>query len=336
MTTRIDNNQLQNFSHAVNKIPRAWNLLDSLGLAETVPVNTETVSVDVVQEKTDTFGDARRGGPRGFVEAETVITKPLSIPFFPLDSAIRPTDLQNLRQWGTEDAPQTVDMALTRIMERLRRYQGALREKALVEALMGNAYAPNGTVAAQNYYTIFEETQTQVAFDLTNTAVNPAGKAEEAWGAIIDNAQDGQSNYDVIAICGSGFFQKLIEHPDVVNAYTYYQSTQEPLRQRLGGGSIYREFVWQNVRYIEYRGSFGGTALLPVEEAWFFPLGIEDMFKVYHAPADTIDAVNTMGQELYMFVRRTDRKVDVESETSLLCVNSRPSLVVRATSAASF
>lgn len=338
MPTRQDNNLLQDFTVAINKIPRAWNLLDSMNIAETVGVTSETVNVDVVTEKTNTFGDARRGGQRNFVEAESVITKPLSIPFFPLDGVVRPTDLQNLRMWGTEDQPQTVNDAVERVMMRLRRYQGAIREKALVEAVKGSAYAPNGTVAAQDYYTIFGETKTQVAFDLTNAAVDVKAKIEEAWGTVIDNADDGASSYEVVALCGTGFFNKLIDNAGAKDAYTYYSSTQEPLRNRQGGGSIYREFVFMNVKFIEYRGAFNGSALLPTEEAFFFPTGIEDMFKVYHAPADHLDFVNQEGEELYMFLNRASngRKIDVESETALLAVNHRPNLVIQATSAASF
>lgn len=333
MSTRINDELMQDFTVAINKIPRGWNLLDEMGLSTTVGISTETASVDVVQERTDTFGDTRRGGERNKVGNESVITKPLAVPFFTLDGVLRPTDIQNLRRWGTENDLQSTDEAVEKIMTRIRRYQGALREKALAEAVQGRAYVPNGTTEAYNYYTVFNQTQTSIDFELGTAGTNVLEKAEQAWGAIIDNAQDGANSYEVICLASPDWFSKFIKHPSVENAYLYYQSTQEPLRNRQGGGSIYREFVHGNVKYIEYRGAFNGTALIPAGEAYFLPMGIEDMFTTYHAPADHLDYVNTEGQETYMFVNRSQngRKIEVESETAMLVANQRPELVIKAT-----
>lgn len=340
MSARIDNNLMQDFTVAINKVPRAWNLLDSMGIATTNGVSTETASVDVINERTNTFGDTRRGGERNSVKAENVITKNLTIPFFALDGAVRPSDLQNLRKFGTENDLQDVNSAVSAIFERIRRYQTALREKALVEAVKGSSYSPNGTTEVYDYYSTFEVTgkKLEVAFDLANATSNPISKSEEAFGHIIDNAEDGASSYEVMALCSPEFFSKLLENDILEQAYTYYASTQEPLRNRQGGGSIYREFVHGGIRYIEYRGAFNGTKLIPTDEAYFMPVGIQDMFQINHAPADHMDYVNTAGQEVYMwtYADPRGRKIDVESETALLAVNHRPELVVRATSAASF
>lgn len=335
MTTRIDSNFMQDFTVAINKVPRGWNLLDELNLATTDGISTTTANVDVVTEKTGVFGDSRRGGPRNFVGSESVITKPLATTFFTLDGVVRPTDLQNLRKWGTENELQDGDTAVRNIMERLRRYHGALREKALMEAIKGANYAPNGTTEAYNYYTVFGQTQKTIAFDLAGSS-DPIAKAEEAWGHIIDNADDGASSYEVIAICGTGFFAGLLANDVFQAAFTYQQDRPNPLRDRVGGGSIYREFTYGNVRYIEYRGAFGGTKLVADDKAYFLPLGIMDHFAFYHSPADHLDYMNTTGQETYMWIHRDPkgRKIDVESETSFICVNHRPELVVLADSGA--
>lgn len=338
MSARIDNSQMMDFTAAINKVPRAWNLLEQLAIADTVGVATETASVDVVTEKTGTIGDSRRGGQRNNVGAESVISKNLTIPFFSLDGAVRPTDIQNLRKWGTENELETVDGAVMRTMERIRRYQTSLREKATMTAVQGASYSPNGTTEVYDYYNVFGVTgkKLEVAFDLANATTDPAAKAEQAFGHIIDNADDGANSYEVVALCGTGFFSKLLSNDTFKQAYLYFQSQVNPLRERAGGNSIFREFVYGNVKYIEYRGAFNGAALIPTEEAFFMPVGISDMFQVVHAPADHLDYVNTVGQETYMWINREPRKVTVESETAMLAINTRPELVVRATSAASF
>lgn len=324
---------IQDFTAEVNKIPRPWSLVDSMNMFTEMPVTSTTVTIDVITEKTDTYGDVRRGADRTKVGPETTKAVSLQAPFFALDAAITPVDVQNLRQAGTTNDPATIANLRLRIMERIRRYHGALKEKCLVEALLGSTYAPNGTIAAQNYYTIFGESQTTVDFVFSSGTEDVLGKAESAWGAVIDNAQDGAGSYEVVALCSPGWFQDFISHPKVAGAYEDYLARVNPNRERPNGGSIYRQFEHGNVLYIEYRGAFNGVNLIPTDEAYFFPRGIADQFDTYFAPGDLLDAANQPGQELYMIEVRDPRgrRLDIESDSSMLMVNKRPSLTIRAT-----
>lgn len=324
-TTRKSEFIIQDFTFEINKIPRPWSLVDSMDMFTVNNVVTDTVTVDVTQEKTDVIGDVRRGSDRTKVGPETTIAKPLSVPFFTLDGAVTPVDIQNLRRAGTADDPETLSNAQMKIMERIRRYHGALKEKALVEAILGSTYAPNGTIGTQNYFTTFGTSQVTVDFAFSVGTTDVLGKAEEAWGSIIDNAQDGGTSYEIVALCSPGWFADFISHPKVAGAYEQYAANPNPNRVRVGGQSIYRQFEHGNVLYIEYRGAFNGTALIPADEAYFMPVGIMDMFNLYYAPSDTLAAVNQPGQELYMQTVESinGRRIDIESETALLAVNSR-------------
>lgn len=324
---------IEDFTQEINKIPRPWSLVDSMDLFTVNNVSTDTITVDVVQEKTDTFGDQRRGSDRTKVGPETVIAKPLVIPFFPLDGAVTPSDLQNLRKAGTANDAETLSSAQLKIMERIRRYHGALKEKALVEAILGTTYAPNGTIGAQSYFSVFETSQVTVDFAFSSGATDVLAVAESAWGSIIDNAQDGGQAYEIVALCSPGWFASFIAHPKVAGAYEAYASNPNPNRVRVGGKSIFRQFEHGNVLYIEYRGAFNGVPLIPANEAYFIPMGIADMFNIYYGPSDTLAAVNQPGVELYMQTVESPngRRLDVESETALLAVNSRPELVIKAT-----
>lgn len=331
--TRKSDFVIQDFTQEINKLPRVWSLVDSMNMFTTHNVTSENITVDVTTEKTDVIGDVRRGSDRTKVGPETTVVKALTVPFFTLDGAVTPTDLQNLRKVGTANDAATVADARIRIMERIRRYHGALREKVLVEALLGNAFIPNGTVAAQNYFTIFNESQVTLDFVFSSATTDILGKAEEAWASIIDNADDGSGTYEIVALCSPGWFSSFISHPKVAGAYEDYTSRANPNRVRPGSTSIFRQFEHGNVLYIEYRGAFAGTFLIPADEAYFFPKGIESMFDLYFAPGDLLDAVNTPGQELYM-IEVTDprgRRLDIESDSAILAVNNRPGLVIKAT-----
>lgn len=339
---RQNDNEMMDFTTYINKVPRSWNLLDSMNIAETVGTETETASIDVETEKTGTFGDTRRGGKRNFVGSEESITKHLTIPFFTLDGVVKPTDIQNLRKIGTANTLKGTNETVVKIMARIRAYHGNLREKALMEAVKGKSYSPNGTTEQYDYFNTFEVAgkRLEKAMDLANNATDVIDKQEEIFGHIIDNADDNANGYSLVCLASPQYFSALLANEHLQNSYLQYTTLgrQEPLRDRMGGGSPYREFTHGSVHYIEYRASFNGEKLIPDNEAFYMPVGIDDMFKVHHAPAYHLDYNNTVGKETYMWVHRDPkgRRIDIESETAMLAVNARPELVVRATSLAAF
>jgi len=128
-------------------------------------------------------------------------------------------------------------------------------------------------------------------------------KVEAAIAAIQDNA--GMiSMTGIVALCSPVFFAKLISHAKVTNAYQYYTSTQEPLRNRLAAGgsatAMHREFFFAGVRFIEMRDTYAGSLLIPSGDAVFIPTGT-DVFRTYFAPAERFGLVNTLGEQVYMF-----------------------------------
>ena len=326
---------VQDLTAAVNKMPPVWTLVSSLNLFSKEFGETEFVTVDVIQEKVGLISDKRRGGPRNYTNSEEAIVKRLEIPFFPLDGGIRPSDLQNLRKYGTANDTVKLNEVRERVMRRVRMNHAATSEKAMVQAVKGLAYAPSGTTEQYNYYTVFGQTQSTVYFDLAGTG-DPIAKAEEARLGITENAQDGGSSYEIVALCSKGFFSKLLQNADFKEAFTYFNSNPNPLRERVGGNSVYREFVFGNVRYIEYAfKDANGADFIETDIAYMLPVGIEGMFRQHFAPADTVDDANTTAREIYMWEKRDRRKVEIESESSFLCVNYRPELVVKCSAAAS-
>ena len=161
-------------------------------------------------------------------------------------------------------------------------------------------------------------------------SIDPSVQIEaEARAYIIDNAGDNGDNYDVIVLCSRKWFSAFIAHPLIVNAYQFYGSSQEPLRRRMGQGAENannRMFEHKNVIYIEDISGY-----IPADEAYILPRGIDNMFQIHYAPADTVNDANTVAEELYLWYKSSayNREEKVESETSFLTVSTRPELVVR-------
>jgi hypothetical protein len=129
-----------------------------------------------------------------------------------------------------------------------------------------------------------------------------------------------------------GFFDKLIGHSKVEDAYKYFSSTgAQPLRE-----DTRRRFPFSGIVFEEYNAtvtlSTGSTeTLVPANEGIAFPLGTTDTFVTYGAPANLIETVNTMGLPIYarQLARMDGSAIDVKTEASPLPVNKRPRLSVR-------
>lgn len=328
--------EVQDWTEEVNVIPNQWGTIQELGIFKTEAVTQHTV---VFEEITKTGalvldrvrGDRAQNGKRDGRKLHSFL-----VPHFPVDDYISPQDLQGQRAYGKHSEEEQLALVRTRVMERLRMNHAWTLEAARAQALtLGTVYAPNGTVT-QDWYTEFGITKKTIDFVLGTSTTDVLAKIEEGIAHIQDNAF-GENISDIIVLCSPEWFAKLISHASVKTAYQYYSSTQEPLRQRLGGSQTRRrEFIHGGCRFIELRDSLGGTIgagtgtrIIPSGKAFMVPTGT-NAFKTYFSPAHKMWAVNTLGEELYMFETADPKgtQIDIESETNFVNALLRPALVV--------
>ncbi|WNT48110.1 major head protein [Salmonella phage SPLA5a] len=329
---RSNDFQIVDLGATLEIVPRQYRLITNMDLFTAYHGVSTVAQIERVDEVVTDFPARRRQGERNYVGTEKAQLKNFNIPFFPLDRQITPADVQNFRKYFTTDAPKTVEDVVARVVRRIRISHEQLKEKAMLQAIMGKSWAPQDPTAQYNYFTEWGVTQHTANIDFTNVAIDPTDVLEaEARAYIIDNAGDNGNNYGIVVLASRKWFSALIAHPLVMNAYQYYSSTQEPLRNRLGQGNPNannRMFVHKNVTYIEDISNY-----IPDGEAYILPQGIDDMFQIHYAPADDVREANTPAQELYLWYKSSAylREEKVESETSFLTVNTRPELVVRST-----
>lgn len=317
-------------------VPNQWGLINSLGIFENEPVAENTIQLEKITKDQATIVDKVRGERNTQSKDYVREVRAFVIPHFPFDDYITPKDIQGKRAYGSEGV-ETLDAVRARKLERIRKSHAQTLEVARAQLItVGTAYAPTGTVSA-NYYTEFGITRTVIDFLFGATTSDVRGFIEQGIADIQDKAFSGDIAGGFVALCSPVFFTKLINHATTVTAYQYYTSTQEPLRQRLDATGLdgrFREFYHAGVRFIEYRGSFGGTALIPSGDAYLFPTNIGDSFKTFFAPAEKFDLVNTLGEEAYAFEYADPKgeKIEIQSESNFLNVLRRPAVVVRLTS----
>jgi hypothetical protein len=322
--------ELVDYTQELLLVPNKWGLINELGIFSNEPVSQHSVTVEATQGTLGLVTDQVRGSRNTQNSDDTRNLRSFPIPHFPLDDAIKPQDIQGKRAYGSADMAETEAAVTARKLERIRSSHAITLEAARAYALTtGAIYAPNGTVSG-NFFTDFGVTQKEIDFTFGTSTTDLLAKSEEGIAHIQDNILTGEVVNEVIVLCSPAFFGKLINHATVKEAYKYYTSTQEPLRQRLGSG-LYRRFVHGGVTYIEYRGSFNGTALIPAGEGVMLPTGTVDMFKTFFSPANRFSHVNTLGEEAYAFTYRDpkDVEIQIQTESNFLNLIRRPAAVVK-------
>lgn len=328
--------EIVDYTQELMRVPNTWGLFQTLGIFGSEGVTTSTVTIEEINKSFGLITDRVRGERNNVSKDYTRKLHAFNVPYFPLDDAIYPRDIQGKIAYGSRSEAETLDAVRLRKIERIRMSHASTLEAARAKLMSdGTIYAPNSTVAA-NFYTDFGITRKEVDFALGTGTTNVIGKCEEVLAHIQDNLFTGEIPERIVGVCSSGFFSSLINHATVKNAYQYYQSESEPLRKRLGARGVgldgrYRSFDFGGIIFIEYRGDLGGGALMTANEARFFPVGAVDVFQTYFAPAEKFDLVNTIGQEAYLFEYRSQKgdQIELESESSFMNIVRRPGVLVR-------
>jgi len=314
----------------INLIPNTWGLVNELGIFGEDSVAQNTITFESTSGTIAVVPDQVRGARNNVNKDDNRIIKAFALTHHPLDDYITPQDIAGKRAYGSDNV-ETKDAVMARKLARIRTNHAITLEVARCHTLVnGTQYSPNGTVSA-NFYTDFGVTRKEIDFVLGTAGTEVNEKAEEAIAHIQDNLQSGEVASSFVAICSPEFFAKLIKQAGVKEAYKYYASTQELLRTRQGGSGLYRRFEHGGMEYIEYRGSYNGTRLIPANEAYIVPRGTLDSFKTYFGPANRFDLVNTLGEQAYAWTFEDPRgqKIEIQTESNFLNLLARPQAVVK-------
>jgi hypothetical protein len=332
--TRSFNNgfEIQDWTQEVNSVPNVWGTIGQLGLFQSEPVSQHVVVFEEITKDGALIVDRVRGDRSSVGKDATRKLHTFAIPHFPYDDYISPQDLVGKRAYGG-DGPETLEAVRVRKMERIRQNHAWTLEFARAQAITaGTVYSPSGTVT-QSWLTEFGVTRTTVDFLLGTSTTEVLAKIEAGLVQIMDNA-GGEMMTGTVVLTSPEFFAKLISHASIKTAYQFYQSTQEPLRQRLGGSmAMHREFTYGGTRFLELRDSYAGQRLIPVGKAYMVPTGT-DAFKTYVSPASRFGLIGTLGEEVYMFESADAKgtKIEIESEANFCNALLRPQMVVEFTS----
>ena len=283
-------------TRALENIPYKPATLSGSGLFGPRGVRSRTVVIESRDGTLSLIPFSERGSAYDQQTPERRDVRAFVCRQFKKQDVIWASEIQQVRDFGTESATQQVQAEVARKLGRLRNDAETTFEYHLFNGIQGLVKDPRDGATVVNYFTEFGITPaTEVDFDLDN-ATPASGALRKRCQALIESVEDTMGGLATGAIalraeCGSAFFADLVAHKEVRETYLNTAAAAD-LRSRIAD-----EVSFGGITFRRYRGGAGfGVA---TDKAVFYPEAVDGLFEIYHAPADTFETVNTLGQPLY-------------------------------------
>lgn len=336
---KTDAFSLQSLTAAILKAPFKPGRLGQLGIFAERGITTTSVVVEEKDGQLSLIANTPRGAPAERpVGRKARTARSFAVPHLTRESAVYADEIQNVRAFGTESDVEAVQTIVDERLMTLRMMHEVTLEFHRIGALKGTILDADGSTTIFNLFTEFGVTQQTQAMALTTDDTDVRGKCVAVARQV--ESELGASVYSGLrGLCSASFFDSLVDHPNVKEAFRYQQG------QMLGRDLRYAGFSFGGITWEEYRGSVnkadesGTVAFITAGDAYVFPEGAMTvdgpLFRTIFAPADFLETVNTVGLPLYVKnapdPEGLNRFVKLHSQSNPLCLCLRPRAVVKCT-----
>ena len=316
---------LSSLTAAINQMDYKPGRLGELGLFRESGITTTTAVVESVNGILRLLPSAERGAPAVQAVGEKRQMRSFVIPHIPHDSTILAAEVQNVRQFGSEDALQGVQAVVNQRLAQMVGNHEVTLEFLRMGALKGEILDGDGSSVLYNLFDEFGVTQQTHDFKFSNTTTDVRAQAVKVR-RLVDEALGAQPYSGLRALCGADFYDGMVNHKSTKEAYQRWMDG-EALRNDPKTGFRFADISWE-----EYRGNVSGQPFIASDEAYLYPEGA-DIFRTWFAPADFIETVNTIGLPRYakQRVMDFDKGVIVHTQSNPLPINLKPRAVIKLT-----
>jgi hypothetical protein len=314
----------------INKLPHKPMRLNQMGLFVEEGIDTLTVGIEERDGSLALVPVKPRGAPGTPVVDDKRSLFQLSVPHLPQSGSILADEVQGVRAFGSETERDTIEAKINRALQRMKDKLDVTVEWMKIGALKGLILKIDSSGNVSTLYDLFSVlgvTQQTTDMELSNSNTEVPEKCRQVIRLI--EAELGNAMYERIhCFAGPDFMDALLKHDSVKQFVVNWQAAKTFLEddQRYVGVKV------GNVSFEEYRGRVNGTDYIEADEAFFFPVGVPDMWKCYYAPANYVETVNTIGLPYYAKQKMMDfdKGVEFESQSNPLPINKRPRAVIKA------
>lgn len=318
-------------TRAIQLVPNQYGRLNSLGMFPTERLSQRVALVEMQEGELRLLPSRPVGAPATMGDSDTRTLRSFTVPHIPHNDVVTPEEIQGIRAFGMREGEDPVALVMARKIVKMRQRHAQTLEYMRVKALSGITKDGSGRTV-YNWFKEFGIQQHSQDFKFGNEKEEILEHCRNIARHLEDNLK-GESMTGILCLVSPEFFDKLIRHPSVKDAYRFYQAANErhPMRDDLRKG-----FTFGGITFEEYLGTVtlaGGATdrLITAGEGIAFPLGTMDSFATYFAPANLMECVGTFGEELYarQIMRQDGTGVDIFTESNPLPIVKRPALTVR-------
>ncbi len=310
---------------AVNILPPKPTSVDAFAIFAESGINTTTAAVE---EKDGKLGLVK-SQPRGFIgrgqSSKPRRMRKFDVPHYPEFDAILASEVQGVRQFGSDSVMETVEGKLAEKRVDLVDRLNLTIDAGKWGAIQGVLYDADGSVlydwfdefgVDRNEFTI---DLSDAGLDLRNAVIKMKRAAEKELG--------GYTFSKFTLALPAPVFDKFVAHPWNKDAYDRWLDGAQR-RDDLRPGFPIADNV--EVKSVDITDLGNGLKTIPDDEGYLIP-DAAGLLKVNYSPADTLEAANTVGLPYYMASEPMPfgKGVELQAETNFLAYAEKPRAIVR-------
>lgn len=330
--------KLIDWTQEVNNLDNQAGLIGGMNLFRTQGISQTAVVFDKSMNDTTLLPQvSRRGRETTKGNDRKVETFSLPLAYFKHSDYITPEDIQGWRQPGTPDGEETLARVRLQKLADMRAQVEQSHEYMKLQAAKGVMKTPDGATIA-DMFTEFGIVQHTIDFDLGDNTTSVTNKISELKRYLQTNLKTGGVIRGINVVVDGDFFDKLVTHPEVKQAYLYFASqrnvNRDATNQFMSWGSV-DQFEFKGVNFMTYDHVFklpNGTteAAVASNTGHVIPV-VNDLFRGYYGPSNKLSGTNSVGREMfaYEFTDPKDEYHEMQIETAPLYFATQPQVLVK-------
>ncbi|MDI7864304.1 major capsid protein [Rhizobiaceae bacterium n13] len=314
---------LESLTAAVNTEPYRPGQIGASGLFEEDSVTTTIVSVELRDGKLGLVEPTARGGPGETTGDEQRRKIPFEVDHYQRDDSILADEVQNVREFGTETALETIENRVNRKAQRHARDLTMTLEHQRVGAIKGNVTSKSGQVLIDLYSSFGIAVPDAVSLELDVEGTIVPNLFQDVVYSIEDDLDEQYSGIRVFT--GRDFHKALFTHKSVreqfmINTGMVLLKNEVPDVFTFGGAT------WERYKTGAKATADLGAPYIAADEARLVVEGVPELFITRFAPADYNETVNTPGLPFYSraIEKRNGKGYDLEVQMNAISLCTKP------------
>lgn len=327
---KADGFSMMDLTASIKRLPGLTMRIGELGIfGEPIGISTRVVGVD---EESGRIVLIEKKSPGDTNQMETKGTRKVryfDVPYLPLSDVVLPSEYEGIRAFGSTDITESAAVVLNSKMAAKKVSHDITREFLRAGALQGRIYDASGSLI----YNLFDEfvlDYKEIDLVLGTTTTDVLNLILEAKEWIEDHiGPDVITGYH--CLMSPNLFRRFTRHTVVKADYQTYLKGNSVLISDNRKGFPYADVTFES--YPAKAKLLNSTVknFLDVGTAVLFPLGTNNLFKDYSAPAPFNETVNTLGEPYYAKLKERDFGMgyDILTVSNPLPMNLNPSCCVK-------